>query len=442
MTYSTQTRLLLGGLTVVVIALVAYDLWRPPEAAAPQLAQVAPEVPSATRRVLDKTPLLYEGEFLRNLLARLRPALVAARPESPGEDRWSGQPWTSGFLTDDTGLALVALVSRAPRWRVLTGAGDVADGELVGVDAVHGVALLRVTLPSPVPPLPLATGVPLSAVEPLIGMTGSAAGGDVRLLLSAGSAASLESELLEVGMRPGELGLDADGRVRAFAARTERGVQPLYSHEVEEIVAALAHGGRHPHPWLGFELQTVADTLREEFGDGTIAVVHVDPDSPAAKARLTPGMAFVEVRAGDRTAHTAEGVENMLEVGLEVTLEPAKTRRARPPRAAVTVVVEDRQRPLPVGSFEVAAFGLMSAEAPPGVSVVVAPGGAAAERGLRTGDVVEAVDLRAVRSTSQLERALAARGPHLITVRRGIDRFFVRLDAPGAGSTPDSPGPR
>jgi S1-C subfamily serine protease len=431
-TSSTKTRIFLSALAAVVLSIVGYDVWRPPEIATKTLPQVAPEVPPTARRMLDKTPLLYEGEYLENLLDRLRPALVSARPD-PDDYAIT----TTGFVVAGDGSVLVSLVSSAPKWHVRTASGDVAEGELAGVDAIHGLALLRTKLPGPLVTLPIATGIPLTTVEPLIGMQSSAAGGEVRLLAKAVSVSSYDEMLDDSSLRPGEVALDADGRLRAFGAETEDGPAPLYAYELEDIVKALSTKGRHPHPWLGLELQTVDGPLRSYFTDGALVTVHVEPDSPADQAGFKPGMAFVEARAGDRTAHTSEGVDNILEVGQTIEFEPVPAPRQKAPPKPVSVVVADRQTPLPVGTHGVDSFGLMAATAQPGVEIVVGPGGEAAAHGLVTGDVVEAVDLRAVTSARALQRALVARpahGAHLVTVRRGHDRFFTLLEPAAAAA--------
>jgi len=434
-TYSKQTRTFLGVLAAIVLAIVAYDAWRPPEATpgAP-LPQVPVEAPPPQRRVLDKTPLLYEGEFLQNLLTRLRPSLVSAHPEP---DTFAVT--TNGFVVGP-GLVLVSLVSDAPSWRLHTADGDVADGELVGLDRVHGLALLRTTLADSAQPLPIASGVPLSTVEPLIGVQASATGGEVRMLLKAGSVSAFDQALAAAGLRAGEVALDADGRLRAFGAATEEGVRSLFAFEVGEIAAALSTSARHAHPWLGATLQTIDEGLGVWFGEGGFVVVHVEAGSPAARAGLRAGAVIADARIGDRVAHTADGVDNMIGVGETVEFVPVPRGRAAPKPIAVEVA--DRQDPLPVQAHDVASLGLMPAEALPGVALVVAPGGPASARGLLTGDVVEAVDLQAVTSARALQRALSARSPkgaHVATVRRGGDRFFVLLGpadvtaAPGGG---------
>jgi len=434
-TYSKQTRTFLGTLAAIVLAIVAYDAWRPPEpAAGAAVPQVPVEAPPPQRRTLDKTPLLYEGEFLQNLLTRLRPSLVSAHPEP---DTFAVT--TNGFVVGP-GLVLVSLVSDAPNWRLHTADGDTADGVLVGLDRVHGLALLRTTLADSAQPLPIASGVPLSTVEPLIGAQASATGGEVRLLLKAGSVSAFDQALSAAGLRAGEVALDADGRLRAFGAATEEGVRPLFAFEVGEIAAALSTSARHEHPWLGATLQTIDEGLGTWFGEGGFVVVHVEPGSPAAQAGLQAGTVVTEARLGERVARTADGVDNMIAVGETIEFLPVPRGRAAPKPVAVEVA--DRQDPLPVQAHDVASLGLMSAETQTGVAIVVAPGGPASARGLLTGDVVEAVDLQAVTSARALQRALSARsskGGHVATVRRGADRFFVLLGPsevavpPGAG---------
>ena len=422
MAYSKQTRVLLGALAAIVLVIVAYDVWRPPDESAVTRPQRPAEAPPPTRRVLDKTPLLYEGEFLQNLLMRLRPSLVSAHPEP---DTFAVT--TNGFVVGPS-LVLASLVSDAPTWRLHTADGEVADGVLVGLDAVHGLALLRTTLADSSQPIPIAGGVPLSTVEPLIGVQASATGGEIRMLLRAGSVSSFDRALASAGLRPGELAIDADGRVRAFGTATEDGVQPLFAFEIGEIAAALSTTARHPHPWLGAALQTIDEGLSVWFGEGGFVVVHVEPGSPAARAGLKAGAVLTEAHLGERVARTADGVDNLLEVGQAIEFLPAPRGRTTP--KPITVKVADRQEPLPVSAHDVASLGLMPAAGQPGVAIVVAPGGPAAARGLLTGDVVEAVDLQPVTSARLLERALAARaskGAHVATVRRGLDRFFVLL---------------
>ncbi len=432
MTSSTKTRIFLSTLAAAVTLIVAYDVWYPSQIATKTQARVVPEAPQTARRILDKTPLLYEGEYLENLLDRLRPALVSARPD-PDDYGLA----TTGFVVDNDGSVLVSLVSAAQKWHVRTASGDVAEGELAGVDAIHGLALLRTKLPGPHVTMPIATDVPLASVEPLIGMQASATGGEVRLLAKAVSASSYDEMLDDASLRPGEMALDTDGRVRAFGAETEDGPAPLHAYELADIVKALATSGRHQHPFLGVQLQTVDGPLRAYFADGALVTVYVEPDSPADRAGFKPGMAFVEVRAGDRTAHTREGVDNILEVGQTIEFEPVPAPRQKTPPEPVSVTVEDRQEPLPVGTHDLGSFGLMASEAQPGVEIVVAPGGEAAAHGLVTGDVVEAVDLRPVTSVRTLQRALLARpahDAHLVTVRRGRDRFFTLLQPAAAAS--------
>jgi len=185
--YSKQTRVLLGALAAIVLVIVAYDVWRPPDESAVTRPQRPAEAPPPTRRVLDKTPLLYEGEFLQNLLMRLRPSLVSAHPEP---DTFAVT--TNGFVVGPS-LVLASLVSDAPTWRLHTADGEVADGVLVGMDAVHGLALLRTTLADSSQPIPIASGVPLSTVEPLIGVQASA---------TAQAAIAADTRNIGAGPRP------------------------------------------------------------------------------------------------------------------------------------------------------------------------------------------------------------------------------------------------
>jgi S1-C subfamily serine protease len=411
-------------LAAAVAAVVLYDVVQPEE---PPVTQPPPAAPPAApaprplRRVLDKTPLLYPGEYLQNLLGRVGPALVTAGPASDASRRAA-----RAVRVGET-LVLVPLPADLPHWQLSNG-DEVQRAALVGIDMIHGVALLRSEAAASVFVDPGELGAVASG-EPLVALGASPNGAYSRFLTSPGTLEQLRDALAKERLEPGEIVVDLDGRLVAFAAWTTDGVEPLLGQQVSEIVRAIARDGVHPHPWTGLTLQEVGSSLRPHFPQGELVVVHVEPGSPAAEAGVRVGSTFAEVVSGDLRASTAAEVQAILRIGADLTLVPD-----RPLQPEIKVGVIDLQTPPPFHTSAAGSGLLPGGAPPPGVPVVVRPGSAAALLGVQTGDLVVAVNLREVRTTAQLDRALALKTPNVLTVRRGKDHFMVAM--PGDGDAP------
>ncbi|MPY90458.1 MAG: hypothetical protein GEU99_21365 [Luteitalea sp.] len=413
---SRRTRLLLGLLALAVLILIVVDVLRQsrstqgllPTLPAESFTFEAPE----TRRGLDKTPLVYQAEFVAHLTDGLRPALVLATPAA-------GAPTGGVVLGDDRGV-LVAATSGSERWTVQTLGGRVARATVRGHDLVHGVVLLEPDEPFDVPGVPLVepdTGElgPFLAIQP------SESTASTRIISAPGTASQLESRLQQDRVPAGSTIVDLDGTLVAFIASGVDDAQPLGVGLLREILDALAEGGSHRHPWIGADLQTIDDTLRPLFADGRMVVVHVDPGSPAAEAGARAGDVLQGVRIGDVTLNRAEAVTNALPAASTLTL-----LRAPPDENAMDVEVADIQVPWPFLNDD-AGVGVAPAR---GVAVRVLPGSKAATAGLQTGDIVEVIDKQPVTSAAGLAGTLAGRGRHLLTVRRGDTRRFIMVSGP------------
>jgi S1-C subfamily serine protease len=431
---SSRSKLLLLLLLAGVASVVAYDVMRPPAPEAQPQQPAAPVPQRPVRRVLDKTPLLYPGEFLQNLASRIGSALVVAVPDLEPSTESVG-----GIRVDTEGHVLVPLPADVASWSVQAG-NQLLGARLVGFDAIHGVALLRVAEwpagGSFIDPAEFGQLVP---GEPVVVLGTPAPGAGARFFTAPASPRALLGILEREVLEPGDIVVDLDGRLLAFAAGAAHGAVPLLAEQVDEIIRALKKEGVHRHPWTGLTLQNIDVSLRAHFPSGALAVVHVQPGSPAAAAGVRPGHTFHEVVVGERSATSVAGVEEMLEVGSEIRLVSSEARR---PDAVFTI--DDLQLP---PEFTVGARSESGVKPEPsdiGVPVIVVPGGPAALRGLMTGDVVAAVDLQPIRTTTQLERALSVRSPTLLSVRRGRKWLFIavpgREEAPAISVT-RSPGP-
>jgi hypothetical protein len=403
---SRRTRLFLGGLALVVVAIVLADLWR---GSRPQLPDVEPmpaPAPPEVRRGLDKSPLLYRSAFAQEVAQQVSASLLLAEPaEASGE--------SVRALAISGSEALIAPAVAHARWRVRDQAGAMRDAQLAGADAVHGVALLRVTGPALRP-----IAFPRREAEwrePLVALAFrrlERPAPAARALDSPGSFEGLAAWMQQQAGSAGDLVVNLEGELMAYAATAPRGIQILGAGLVTEIVEALRGGGTHRHPWTGVHLQAIEASLRSRFPDGALVAVHVEPDSPAA-GRVTPGSVFTEVRAGSQAATTPERVASLLAQAESISL-------VTPAGAEIEVPVGDRQQPPAFGG---APEGLQIASGEP--ALTVAPQSLAAARGLRTGDIIRAIDLRPPGTMAQIRTALRGSRDRLLTIQRGDDWRFV-----------------
>lgn len=234
-------------------------------------------------------------------------------------------------------------------------------------------------------------------------------------------------------------------------------LQPQVAAFAGEAEASLPGGAVAPSGYMGLSLSGAQ--IRIVTPDGVMTshceypmVETVDVGSPAARAGLSAGDTLVAYNGRDVT-QAAVNYAELITAGNTVKV---RVRRAGRPRE-VPVVVETRREeersgaartivrgvplspsvmPMPmfnpsgVAVLAGAQFATMDTEfaqslgLEPGVLALRVPAGTpAADAGLRSGDVVRAVNGRAVRDVSELRRALA------------ISRDAARLTVQGRGSS-------
>ena len=217
----------------------------------------------------------------------------------------------------------------------------------------------------------------------------------------------------------------------------------------QDVIAQLKDNGRVARGWLGVAIQGVNAEMAESLGlktaQGAI-VSEVQPDSPAARAKVRTGDVIVAVdgkpvasvrdlprmiariKAG-KTAKLAvwrDGAEMALPVeiaAMQATSEDVEVAAATAPETAGMKLagLDDAAR---------RAYGI--GEDTLGVVVTgVMPDSAAAKRGIATGDVIVAIGNRAVSSPTDIARMLEeAKEEHrkavlLLVSRRDAQRFIA-----------------
>jgi Do/DeqQ family serine protease len=207
---------------------------------------------------------------------------------------------------------------------------------------------------------------------------------------------------------------------------------------VKSVVAAAENGGKEVRrPWLGANLQTVTRDLADSLGlDRPIGAVvtELDPRGPAAAGGLKQGDVIIAVDGrevvdaggvGYRLGALALGGTASLSVRREgkSLVAPIALISApeTPPRDKITIAGESPFAGTTVVNVSPATVEEFSlAHAKEGVAVVgVEDGSPAAQVGLKTGDVIVAVNGQKIAVTRDLSTA-AAQQPYLwkLTINR------------------------
>ena len=213
------------------------------------------------------------------------------------------------------------------------------------------------------------------------------------------------------------------------------------------VMSAILDHGQVDRGWLGVVIQDMDDAMVQAFksGDRGVLIGDVAPGSPAAKAKLQRGDVVLMVN-GKRVDNTAR-LRNMVALagsGAKVTLQvvragksrDVKVKLARAPgqrkvahtaqkqaadeRIGMTLqpLDDDARRKFRIGRD--VRHGVVVAD--------VQPGSIAAGAGMQSGDVLIEVGRAPFKDIdAAVKRIEAARGPLLLTVRRGEHNMYLLL---------------
>ena len=221
-------------------------------------------------------------------------------------------------------------------------------------------------------------------------------------------------------------------------------------NQAKQILPQLRADGRVTRGWLGVQIQGVtkeiAETFKLEEARGAL-VSQVLPDTPAAEGGIERGDVIIEFNG--------EAINEWKDLPLVVANTPVETK-------AKVVVVRDGKKksfrikigrlddPEQIASADrqeagTEAFGLRAQDLTPaladqlgleeaeGVIVTeVDPSGAAAEAGIRRGDIIVELDRKAVKNAGDLSKRLnTSKDGALVLVRRGDATLYVPLKRNG-----------
>ncbi|NEQ25533.1 MAG: trypsin-like serine protease [Microcoleus sp. SIO2G3] len=235
-----------------------------------------------------------------------------------GEERLRGQG--SGFIIDGSGVILTNahVVDNADRVTVTLKDSRTLEGEVLGVDEVTDMAVVKINTGEPLPVAVLGDSDQVQvgdwaiAVGNPLGLDNTVTLGIVSTLNRSSALVGIPDKRLEfiqtdAAINPGNSGgplLNAQGEVigintaiRANAAGIGFAI-PI--NKAKEITPQLARGERIAHPYLGVQIATLTPDLAKQNNDNPnasvilpevngVLVIGIVPNSPAASAGLRRG---------------------------------------------------------------------------------------------------------------------------------------------------------
>jgi serine protease Do len=215
----------------------------------------------------------------------------------------------------------------------------------------------------------------------------------------------------------------------------------------KDVVQDLIKSGKVDHAWLGVVIQPVTEDIANSVGRSDqkgALVAQIMADSPAKAAGIEPGDLVIAVdgKAVDSSNELSRRIGGMspgksVEVkvwrdGAEKTFDVKLGKMPAPDKMASA----DQSGPSDSGGSETLdKFGLTVTPSDDGKGLVVTdvdPNSDAADRGIRAGDVIVAINSKDVNSASDVDRAAseaakAGRKAILVQVMRDDNSRFVAL---------------
>lgn len=437
------------------------------------LTEMKPEVAPTE----DNPNAMPPEEFFRRFFGENSPfGPLPGLPRGP-QDRGpaqGGRALGSGFIVSADGYVVTNnhVVDNAQKITVKLDNGKELPATLVGTDAKSDIAVLKLAAQEPLPTVAwgdsdaLRVGDPILAVGDPFGVGTTVTSGIVSARGRDLHSGPYDDFIqIDAAINHGNSGgplIDAQGKVVGIntAIYSPNGGNvglgfAIPSLHAEKVVQRIIESGSIEHGFIGVTIQPVDDQIAAAIGlkDAKGALIaSVQDGSPAAAAALRPGDVIVKVngRAADTPRAVSRAIADLApgdkatltlwrdgaEVQADITvgrLGGEDTAQGALPGAAGTgAEVPDLGLSIETLTPDLAArIGLP--EGTTGVVVTqIDPRGSAADKGLREGDVIVAVNQTPVENAGDVTAAIAAakaqnREAALLLVQRGPDRSFVAL---------------
>ncbi len=388
-------------------------------------------------------------------------------PNSPFADeafrRWFGLPDAprgsrqvssagSGVIVDAANGYILTnhhVVEGADEIQITLYNGDTLDAEIIGSDAATDIAVLRVEA-NGLTEMPIGdsdrvrVGDFVIAIGNPFGLGHTVTSGIVSALGRTGIGDGLEDFIqTDASINPGNSGgalVNLHGELvginSAIISRSGGNVGIGFAVPTEiasSIMNQILDFGEVRRGLLGVTISTLGESAAEELGadiDRGALITEVVPESAADKAGLRVEDIIIEVN-GRRIANNRELINV---IGLRAPGETVDIRYIRQGETLVTrAELGERITVASSGSnihpgLAGAEFASNTTTSGNGIEVTsVEPGSAPAQRGLRGGDVIIAVNRRAVRSMSELIEVASEYEILFLLVQRGDRQLMVQI---------------
>jgi serine protease Do len=372
----------------------------------------------------------------------------------------------SGFFISADGYAVTNyhVVDGAKTVQIQTDDGKNYTGKVVGTDQKTDLALIKVDGDKPFPFVafadkPARVGEWVVAVGNPFGLSGSATAGIVSARGRDIGAGPYDDFIqIDAPINKGNSGgpaFNADGKVIAVntAIYSPSGGSVgigfgIPADTVKTVVAALKDKGYVERGWLGVQVQPVtaaiADSLGMRNAEGAL-VAEAQASGPAAKAGIQSGDVITAVNS-DAVRDSRDLAKKIAAMapGSKVTLSILRKGERQDMTVALRALPNDRQAKADTGMQEndgdTPRLGLMlapaervaGAEAKGLVITGVQQDSPAAEKGLKSGDVILDVSGKSVSTVDEVRKALKdarsqGRSNVLMRVKSGDTMRFVAL---------------
>ncbi|GHC20747.1 DegQ family serine endoprotease [Aidingimonas halophila] len=400
----------------------------------------------STTRTVSSPSTQFQGPGGQDIPEIFRRFFGDQFPMPPGGDggrEQQRQSLGSGFVISEDGYILTNshVVKDADEIVVSLNDRRELEAELVGADSKTDVALLKVEDDEPLPVLDIGDSEELQVGE-WVAAIGSPFGFDHSV--TAGIVSAINRTLpsdayvpfiqTDVAINPGNSGgplFNLDGEVVGINSQifTRSGGFMGLSFAIPidvamDIADQLREDGRVSRGWLGVVIQPVSKDLAESFdmdSPSGALVADLDPDGPAADSGLRAGDVILEVDGEEvETSNKLPRLIGRVSPGTEVELTLMRDGE----RLTEDVTIGDWPESEESGSFpgqsgsdSQARIGISVSQLDPrqqeqldidgGVQVRnVESGGAAAEAGIRPGDIIVSVDHQAIDSPRRLAEVI------------------------------------
>ena len=360
----------------------------------------------------------------------------------------------SGFFISADGYAVTNnhVVDHAKTVQVTTDDGAVYKGKVVGTDPKTDLALIKVDADKSLPYVKFAENDPrvgdwVVAVGNPFGLGGTVTAGIVSARgRDIGSGPYDDYIQIDAPMNKGNSGgpaFNMDGNVigvnTAIFSPSGGSVGigfDIPANTAKMVVAQLKEHGFVNRAWLGVQIQPVTADIADSLGLKTAEGAIVDQpqaESPAAKAGIATGDVITAINGtavkdsrdlARKIGMMAPGTSvklTLLHKGELKTMDLALGKMPNEQQAKADTGSDTSAKGLPRLGLTLAPANDVAGSGNQGVAVVgVDPNGPAAERGVKTGDVILDVGGKAVTNAADVRKALTdarAAGKHSVLMR-------------------------